>query len=323
MPARQQLNADFALGEATKDGVDWLLHLDADELFYLVPPMTLQEHFAKLKTDNVGTIVYMNYEGVPEQTEAIGDYFHEVTLFKKNMNAVPISSDILKAADFWRNRTKHKQYMISYDNGKAATRVVDGVQAAGVHAWKIAQGNSLGLRNVSSLADVRTLDLSKLYKCNDAIILHFVVCGLYWYIKKYKVLDAFSNSWFGGQLPILPCFHLDSRDRFLSGDFEKMREAYKQEVLVDDAEVVQHQIEVGLCTRVNGISDAIKAQHLALFNEPYNLTRTVTTTSEHMARDSPGVLPADISTTTTKDENLPLEKMWVLSSLVSQYITPK
>src|SRR5690606_31581215 len=100
-------------------------------------------------------------------------------------------------------------YMLSYDNGKGATRVVPGAAAAGVHAWSIGKSPSLSpirkpadsseehtyLRNATTLSDVRTLDLAKLYRCDEACVLHFVVCGLYWYLKKYKILDAFPNAW--------------------------------------------------------------------------------------------------------------------------------
>jgi hypothetical protein len=303
----------------------------------------------------------MNHEGVPESSDQIGDFFHHVSLFRRNFNALQFTSQSQRAVDFWRARTAHHQYMISYDNGKAATRVVPGAHAAGVHAWKISDDktNPSGLRNVSSLADVRTLDLSKLYKCTDVFILHFVVCGLHWYLKKYKILDAFPNAWFGGQLTIHPCFHLDSRNRFLKGDFEAFRQAYRNEVVIDDPAVVESQIESGVCMRVTGISDAIKAHYSELFNRNFEPVSSVIATSDQMQRtstalptasefssiqeDHSGAAVSSISPKTDKEsstsnicgnasaetvpneaakETLTLEKMWVLSSLVSQYLTP-
>lgn len=329
VPARQQLNADYALLKAMEDGVEWLLHLDADELFYLVPPLTLDQHFRSLNGDNVGSIIYMNHEGVPEQNENIGDFFHQVSLFRRNLNALTLSKGTHEAVDYWRSRTARNQYMISYDNGKAATRVVPGAKAAGVHAWSVPSPSTLtagtscsNLRNVSALSDVRTLDLSKLYTCENAFILHYVVCGLYWYLKKYKILDAFPNAWFGGQLQILPCFHLDSRDRFLAGDFEKLREDYLREVVVNDPNVVQHQIEVGVCLRISDISLRICNQYKQLFGTDFQPVSVAIATSEQMKRASTAT-PKDVQQQVTIDENLPLEKMWLLSNLVSQYLTPK
>lgn len=52
------------------------------------------------------------------------------------------------------------------------------------------------------------------------------MCGWKWYLSKYKILDVFPNHWFGGKLKIAPCFHLDSRDKYLEGDLEKMKQFY-------------------------------------------------------------------------------------------------
>ena len=322
VPARQQLNADYGLQKAMEDGVDWLLHLDADELFYLVPPLTLEAHFQALNNDKVGSIIYMNHEGVPEQNENIGDFFHQISLFRRNLNSLTLSNDTHKCVDYWRSRTARNQYMISYDNGKAATRVVPSARAAGVHAWTVSNSDSSeNLRDVSSLTDVRTLDLSKLYRCENAFVLHFVVCGLYWYLKKYKILDAFPNAWFGGQLQILPCFHLDSRDRFLSGDFNRLRDAYLSEVVVTDPQVVQNQIDAGVCMRISDISEAICRQHLNIWGTAYQPVSVLIANPDQMKRSST-TAPKDLQQKVTKDENLSLEKMWVLSNLVSQYLTP-
>ena len=358
VPARQQLNADYALLKAAEDGVDWLIHLDADELFYLAPPLTLHEHFSHLNRDKVGSIIYMNHEAVPEQTETTGDYFSQISLFRRNFNSIAYNNQSQKCIDYWRSKTKHHQYMISYDNGKAATRVVPGARAVGVHAWTVPSSvasesdvvpvsSTIGsecptenpkvrsqsseeasLRNVSSLADVRTLDLSKLYRCDNVYILHFVVCGLYWYIKKYRTLDAFPNSWFGGKLVIHPCFHLDSRDRFLSGDFEALKATYRKEVVMDDPAEIERQLECGVCIRVEGLADAIASQYLKLFHTQYHPVTTTIATPTQLTRDV-DIMPNDTTTTSTSHteketptNNLPLEKMWVLSSLVSRYLKP-
>jgi len=354
VPARQQLNADYALLKAKQDGIEWLIHLDADELFYLQPPMTLQEHFTELVRDHVGSIIYMNHEAVPEQSETIGDYFHQVSLFRRNLNSITFNSQSQKCIDYWRSKTHHHQYMISYDNGKAATRIIPGARAAGVHAWSVPTSSPLQseenlylsasssetsspaslydaqrspqvrLRNVSSLADVRTLDLSKLYQCDKVFILHFVVCGLYWYLKKYKILDAFPNTWFGGKLQIHPCFHLDSRDRFLSGDFESLKSSYRKEVVMDDGEEIERQLESGVCMRVEGLGEAICAQHRKLFNSEYFPVSVAVPYPDQLKRGTDAI-PNDTHRPATEKkvgESLPLEKMWVLSSLISQYLKP-
>jgi len=60
--ARQQLNVCIALQLALKDGLQWILHIDIDELFYVTPPTTLKDHFAWLMANGIGQITYLNYE---------------------------------------------------------------------------------------------------------------------------------------------------------------------------------------------------------------------------------------------------------------------
>eukprot|EP01126_Amoeba_proteus_P008286 TRINITY_DN1305_c0_g1_i11.p1 TRINITY_DN1305_c0_g1~~TRINITY_DN1305_c0_g1_i11.p1 ORF type:complete len:159 (+),score=27.32 TRINITY_DN1305_c0_g1_i11:474-950(+) len=131
--ARQQLHAEIALRKCLTIGIDWLLHIDVDELFYcegvrlskvlliliwvrglswdLVsffflflsrfypPPLnislgrpflfiqSLKEHLHFLSENSIGTFSYANYESVPQYAD-VGDYFVEVSLFKKNLSHV-------------------------------------------------------------------------------------------------------------------------------------------------------------------------------------------------------------------------------------------
>ena len=65
---------------ATKDNVDWLLHIDTDELMYPGgnAGFSLQNVLAKF-ADEVDTVVFPNYESLPE-TDKVHDPFTEVTL---------------------------------------------------------------------------------------------------------------------------------------------------------------------------------------------------------------------------------------------------
>jgi hypothetical protein len=77
VPARQEINAETALGLAGARGMRWLLHLDADELFL---PMrrtggcprdfrvedAARMHFQALDDAGVGLVTYKNLEGVAE-----------------------------------------------------------------------------------------------------------------------------------------------------------------------------------------------------------------------------------------------------------------
>lgn len=50
--ARQELNAEHAVSLALRDGITWLLHCDADELFYS-PSGPVIQHFNRLTADRI------------------------------------------------------------------------------------------------------------------------------------------------------------------------------------------------------------------------------------------------------------------------------
>jgi len=131
-------------------------------------------------------------------------------------------------------------------------------------------------------------------------------------------LDIFPNFWFGGQLKIAPCFHLDSRDTYLSGDKEKMQEFYKSQVVLADTKEVQHQIDSGMCLRITQPSTLIINKY------PNKKPSASKTSSIHIATTEPK--PATITKHEPKDgppstvNTLSLEKMWMISSLVGQYL---
>ena len=74
---------------------------------------------------------------------------------------------------FWEKRTSHGQYMLVYDNGKSAVRVVDGAVPQSVHRWSLPSG----LKSCTALADPRQMDLQTMLPCKDPCILHYVYRG--------------------------------------------------------------------------------------------------------------------------------------------------
>lgn len=250
-------------------------------------------------------MTYANHEAVPTG-EVVGDYFSEVHLFRVNHLMLPLSREVAECTRFWRRRRQHGQYMLAYDNGKSAVRVLPGrIVPQSVHRWRtlrsderdrcyesessssthdtteeISEGSeshtrralemgtaneervpvqnhsdtggvgiylpgdgSTGRRekdaahdgeggdgargddrheekgrpdvpliNRSALVDPRQLRFNDLLECSDPCVLHYPSCGLEWLRDKYRLLGSFPSSWFGGKLPIAPCFHLDARN---------------------------------------------------------------------------------------------------------------
>ncbi|CAM9404632.1 unnamed protein product [Phaeothamnion confervicola] len=295
--ARQSLNAELAIQRAEAEGLRWLLHIDADELFW-TPEPSVKPHFAALEAQGVEQMTYANHEGVPER-DGVDNYFAEVTLFRRHHLCLPISHEASAAMRWWCARTGHGQYMIAYDCGKSAARVAPGVVPDGVHTWRCGNGgggggdsakvvtvvpaaadveegkmeddkvsggeakgtgrngtmpgsssggscnnkggscsngggsnsstrgfgiaeNGLKSQNMApssgrrrcrtALADPRNLRPAEIVCLEHPCVLHYLSCGLMWLRDKYAVLGAFKDAWFGGRLPIAPCFHRDARD---------------------------------------------------------------------------------------------------------------
>ena len=132
--ARQCLNAEVAVQQAQADGIAWLLHIDADELFH-APGQDARSHFAFLSSAGVERAVYPNLEALPE-SEDIDDYFREVTLFKTNRNLLP-GGRLNPAQE--RLVSEITQWPSSgfnfYSNGKSAALVRPGLVPDGVHRF--------------------------------------------------------------------------------------------------------------------------------------------------------------------------------------------
>ena len=130
---RQKLNASHALQLALARGLDWLLHIDGDELFYPGPSGDAATHFRDLHKAKVATFCYINHEAVPE-THGIVDPFREVTLFKRSLELVTPTNEAQSAVAFWQQR-QEGCFFYYYDNGKAAVRVHRDARPLSVHEW--------------------------------------------------------------------------------------------------------------------------------------------------------------------------------------------
>ncbi|MFP3941641.1 MAG: tryptophan 7-halogenase [Thermoanaerobaculia bacterium] len=166
--ARQALNASAALqaartgsfgpgagGEAGADGepLDWLLHLDGDELFHLEGPArggaTLAEHFAAVSREGWTAVRYVNHELLAPWPPG------EPPRFKRN----PALAAGRLGATGWRRLVEcldmaqdaRRPYFRAYWNGKSAVAVAAGERAAGVHGWRVREGEQVFLAGPSVL----------------------------------------------------------------------------------------------------------------------------------------------------------------------------
>jgi len=134
--AKQVLNANAALhlAQTGHHDVDWLLHLDADELFYMEGPArggeTVQQHFASAQAAGYRMLRYLNHEAAISQGK--------ITRFKLNPLQAgnrPGLSDRLRSADQFADG--QMPYFNAYANGKSAIHVGEGLRSSGPHSWKL------------------------------------------------------------------------------------------------------------------------------------------------------------------------------------------
>jgi len=228
--ARQQLNVEFAMGLARAAHYDWLLNIDADELFFS-PNEPVAQHFATLTTTAFDTIGYSNFEAVPTRDD-IDDFFREVDLFKPP----PAHAKSLGAAFHHAEETisQFKPYFHYYANGKSAVRLTtDPLEPVGVHRFQ----RSAGATNVAS--------------STGHFVLHYPCCGFDSFLSKYMTLGRFADKWWG-QLDIselIGTFHLESRDVVMSGDRDRAHAFYRTRVAIADSHLVEQLLDSGLLVR--------------------------------------------------------------------------
>jgi len=120
---RQSLNMEEAIVMALEDNVQWLAHIDGDELIYpgfVEGEETLDFRKALGKIDeSVDSLLLVNWEGVPETPGgAESNIFEEITLFKKH-----------------HTDTKSARPFLTYANGKSVARVAPGLRSNGAHRF--------------------------------------------------------------------------------------------------------------------------------------------------------------------------------------------
>ena len=91
---RQMLNALHAVRLACGQSIGWLLHIDADELFFTTSG-DANAHFKELTCIGAHAMQYANYEALPElDAQAEVSPFRTVTLFKKNPQLLPDEAEV-------------------------------------------------------------------------------------------------------------------------------------------------------------------------------------------------------------------------------------
>ncbi|XP_039122564.1 glycosyltransferase-like At2g41451 [Dioscorea cayenensis subsp. rotundata] len=225
---KQSLNMEMAIVMARDAGMDWIIHLDTDELIH---PAGSQEYSLKrLLSDvpnNVDMVIFPNYESSIEKDD-IKDPFSEVSMFKKNYD------HLLKETYFgmYKEATRgNPNYFLTYGNGKSAARIQDHLRPNGAHRWH----NYMKTPNE--------------IKLEEAAVLHFTYT---------KFSDLTSRRDRCGCKPtkedVKRCFMLDfDRSAFIiasTATEEEMLRWFREHVVWTDKELNLKLMRKGILTRI-------------------------------------------------------------------------
>ena len=249
--ARQVLAVEQGLRAAHEAGLDWLLHIDVDELLHF-PGLTAQSGVAGVASawfaavpQHVDAVRFLNAEAAPERLELLpaggGDYFRELSLFKVNPSR-------LRPGALRKHWPRGRRHFTAYSNGKSAVRVgvsFEDVVPEGAHCYSRAGGKlthtcskegsvGSGGGGDGCVSDGTPALLSVDAACIDEErgvvtqgvlsapqVLHFPHCSLSLWKRKYAVLGRFPSVWFGERKIPEGSFHLCSRDA-ICGEEEKV-----------------------------------------------------------------------------------------------------
>ncbi|GFS36956.1 elongation defective 1 protein [Actinidia rufa] len=129
---KQSLNMEMAIIMAREAGMDWIIHLDTDELLH--PAGAREYSVRQLLADvprNVDMVIFPNYESSVER-DYIKEPFSEVSMFKKNFDHLPKETYFGNYKEATRG---NPNYFLTYGNGKSAARIQDHLRPNGAHRW--------------------------------------------------------------------------------------------------------------------------------------------------------------------------------------------
>jgi hypothetical protein len=275
--ARQRLNCEHcARSLAPGRGVEWLLHIDSDELFS-PPACGIKEHFASLEKAGCWQYSYGNVEAVPGELDS-SDPFRSIENFRQHDDWLPPETrqrgqPANAAYLFWLARSNRllnePLYFLFYANGKSAVKVsTSGLLCGGVHGWNGKAARSGWRTNIPSLAQREGLVLcpSTSRPRDRPTILHYACCSLTAFARKnwpaLGYLDPsgrFGRGTSKEEAPHIHRWHDKQGGTAGTGkggvSTEKaLRDDYCSLVALLDAAEMSRQLKAGVLVRIEGPS---------------------------------------------------------------------
>ncbi len=217
---RQELNFLVAYERAKQDGMDWLLHIDLDELFY-PNNHSIQDYFSNLQFNAINAVTLLNYEAIYRHGDATS-IFRSSNIFK--INFFRFKHWVFSREQ--RQLIKDNQWIGDkffkyYQNGKSCINL---------------HGKSVHMADVHS---IWTDGRRKFGKKEDPIILHFPCASFKVFIEKYQRLGKFSDTWMGIKRAgdFIDETHLNARDIFHEGNETKIKQFYENNFLLTNEKI--------------------------------------------------------------------------------------
>ncbi|XP_047182254.1 glycosyltransferase-like At2g41451 [Vigna umbellata] len=225
---KQSLNMEMAIVMARDSGMDWIIHLDTDELMH--PAGTPEYSLRQLLADvpgNVDMVIFPNYESSVERDD-IKEPFSEVSMFKKNYDHLP--KDVY-FGNYKESTRGNPNYFLTYGNGKSAARIQDHLRPNGAHRWH------------------NYMKTPKEIKLEEAAVLHYTYT---------KFSDLTSRRDRCGCKPtkedVKRCFMLDfDRSAFIiasTATEEEMLQWYRERIVWTDKALNMRLMRKGILTRI-------------------------------------------------------------------------
>ena len=192
---RQELNFYCGFTLAKQESIDWVLHLDIDELFYPNDNNVL-DYFAKLQLSDIRAVTYLNYESISTQIDSKNIY-ESSSYFKVNYLKYKYWFYNKQQKDFLQSNSWIKEkFFLYYQNGKSSVNTY---------------GKKITFYDVHSIAGDGA---RKMGGHDDPIILHYPCARLSDFIKKYQRLGNFADVWMGFPRAgdYIGTLHLEARD---------------------------------------------------------------------------------------------------------------
>ncbi|WNO11326.1 glycosyltransferase family 2 protein [Teredinibacter sp. KSP-S5-2] len=230
---RQELNLYLAQSLALNEGIDWLIHIDIDELFYL-NNHNIQTFFKNLEASGKVSAIFKNYEAIPITAENTNIYL-STPYFKKNY--------FCKAR--WHYSKEQKSFIDScswlrplyfnyYQNGKCASLINKNIHIDDVHSFRPTKSNINFMDEKSPL------------------ILHFPCTSIDEFKTKYRRLGNFSDIWRGYPRAgkFIDSLHLEARDCLKCSDPNiALEELFYKRILLSQPQI-QELIQYDLATKI-------------------------------------------------------------------------